>query len=106
MSYTRTMCHFFQLVVHSPHALGLVGLVLNTAGAFLLIPFPPELKGYRADGFIATIVLPATGFVLQFFDLVYVPQRLVPQLASRAFGKSRGRVILKPIRRPFYECAL
>ena len=45
------MCHFFQLVVHSPHALGLVGLVLNTAGAFLLIPFPPELKGYRADGF-------------------------------------------------------
>jgi hypothetical protein len=44
------MCHFFHLVVHSPHTLGLVGLVLNTAGAFLLIPFPPDLKGYRADG--------------------------------------------------------
>jgi hypothetical protein len=34
------------------------------------------------------------------------PVEASSQLASRAFGKSRGRVILKPIRSPFYECAL
>jgi hypothetical protein len=93
------MAHFVDLLVHSPHWLGLLGLVLNTAGAFLLIPFPPDLKGFRSDGtlpgppgfgwtmfvmdgrqrylfqrvgFIATIALLGIGFILQFFDLIYV----------------------------------
>jgi len=93
------MAHFIHLLAVSPHKLGLVGLLLNTIGAFGLIPFPPDLKGYRFDGtipvpgglgfislpphgrrtyllqktgFIATIALLVAGFVLQFFDLVYV----------------------------------
>jgi hypothetical protein len=93
------MAQFFHLVVHSRHWLGLLGLVLNTTGAFLLIPFPPDLRGLRSDGtlpgprgfgwsifvpdgsrryvfqkvgFIATIFLLAIGFILQFFDLIYV----------------------------------
>ena len=93
------MAHFWYLLCHSHHPLGLIGLVLNTAGAFLLIPFPPDLRGLRSDGtlpgprgfgwsifvpdgqrrylfqkigFIATIFLLAFGFILQFFDLIYV----------------------------------
>ena len=92
------MDHFLQLLTASPHKLGLVGLVLNTAGAFLLIPFPPDLKGYRSNGtlagppglgwsiwptdgkmryhiqktgFLVTIAMLVIGFALQFFDLVY-----------------------------------
>ena len=44
------MAQFLHLVFHSPHWLGLLGLLLNTAGAFLLIAFLPDLRGLRSDG--------------------------------------------------------
>jgi hypothetical protein len=44
------MLRFFDLLAHSRHTLGIVGLVMNTLGAFGLIPFPPDLKGFRRDG--------------------------------------------------------
>jgi hypothetical protein len=93
------MAHFFDLLAHSRHTLGIVGLVMNTLGAFGLIPFPPDLKGVRRDGtlsvpgamglirlipngrhvyriqkigFFATIALLVVGFFLQLLDLIYV----------------------------------
>jgi len=93
------MAHFFELLAHSRHTLGIVGLVMNTVGAFGLIPFPPDLKGIRPDGtipvpgamalirlipngrhvylvqkigFFTTIALLVAGFILQLLDLVYV----------------------------------
>jgi hypothetical protein len=93
------MAHFFDLLAHSRHTLGIVGLVMNTVGAFGLIPFPPDLKGLRRDGtipvpgamalerwipngrhlyriqkigFFTTIALLVIGFILQLLDLMYV----------------------------------
>jgi hypothetical protein len=93
------MAHFFDLLTHSRHTLGIIGLVMNTVGAFGLIPFPPDLKGLHKDGTIAvpgplalqrlipngrhlylvqkigfftTIALLVVGFILQLLDLMYV----------------------------------